>query len=240
MRYTERTFRWYPLVATLSLGLALSGCSREEIPSAPTGVEAVQPEGGDASSGGALNLRDASLTVTTADPDQYYVVNDPDPWFFRSTVTNAEFFDLIVRNDTRRTATNVELLVTVPGNLGPGGWMVLIDGVFFSSIEDFPYTGLENSYYPRVPHFIYQPQGNAHYQTIAGPASLAPGEEWVLPVQLSRGVAENFKVHFVAASANRLWTSPLRDVTAQPPVNNNGGGGERPGPGGNGEGLGGR
>ena len=72
-------------------------------------------------------MGNAKLLVTTADPDQYYVTEHPDPWFYRSNVSNAQYLDLIVRNQSRRTATNLELLVTVPGNLGPGGWMIVIE-----------------------------------------------------------------------------------------------------------------
>ncbi|MEZ4650759.1 MAG: hypothetical protein R3E97_18650 [Candidatus Eisenbacteria bacterium] len=215
------------LVATLTSALGLVGCSRDEVPTSPVGVDPFESEIGDASSGG-LALGNAKLLVTTADPNQYYVTEHPDPWFFRSNVSNAQYFDLIVRNESHRVATNVEVLVTIPGNLGPGGWMILIDGHYFSSVEDFPLTDLRDSFYPRQPHFIYQPQGNAKFYRLQGPAKLSPGEEWVLPVEMLRGEAEDFRVHFVAASENHLWTSPLNDLTVQPPVDNGSGGGESP------------
>lgn len=214
------------LFAALTLGAALSGCSREEA-LAPPIDDAVRPEAGDASQG-AIALGGARLRVTTADPDQYYARWDTDPWFFFSTITHAEFFDLVIVNESRRTARDLELLVTVPGDLGPGAWLVLIDGMYFSSVEDFPDTDLRKSRYPRLPHGVYQPQGNAVFYRLQGPSELAPGERWVLPVQLSRGVSDDFKVHFVVASSNGLWSSPLHDVTAQPPYDTGGGGEERP------------
>ena len=224
MKLGSRLLAQAALVAVLSSGLGLVGCSRDEVPTSPTGVDPFESDLGDASSG-AVALGNAKLLVTTADPDQYYVTEHPDPWFYRSNVSNAQYLDLIVRNQSRRTATNLELLVTVPGNLGPGGWMIVIDGHYLSSIEDFPMTDLRDSHYPIMPHFVYQPQGNARYCLVQGPATLAPGEEWVLPVEVLRGVSEDFRVHFVAASSNHLWTSPLSDLTVQPPFDNGGGGG---------------
>jgi hypothetical protein len=227
MTRTDRIIRWAPLFATASLGLALSACSRDDIPTAPGDPGADRTSDESAVAGVRTDLRAAGLRVTTADPDQEYVVEHADAWFRRSMVTEAEYFDLVIRNETGRRATGLELLVTVPADLGPGGWYILLDGVFLSSIEDFPHTALGESHYPPLlPHLVFEPQGNGRYYLLSGPETLEAGAEWVIPIEMSRGVAEEFKAHFVAASANRLYTSPLTDVTAQPPINNSGGGGE--------------
>lgn len=226
MTHTDLNFRWAPLLATFSLSLALSACSREDIPSAPAS-DATRTGDESAIAGIRSDLRAGGLRVTTADPDQEYVIEHADAWFRRSTVTEAEYFDLVIRNETGRRATGLELLVTVPQDLGPGGWYILLGGVFLASLEDFPHSSLGESHYPPLlPHFVFEPQGNGRYYLLSGPETLAAGEEWVIPIEMSRGVAEEFKVHFVAASTNGLFTSPLTDVTAQPPISNSGGGGE--------------
>lgn len=157
------------------------------------------------------------LFLSTNDPDQTYVRYHPDPWFAYSTFTERNVFELEVRNEGLRPARNLELLVAVPSTLADGGWSVTIGnpGMVFSRLEDFPETHLNGTQMPPGP--IYGPRGNACFARIEGPAYLAPGETWSVPVQVFRGSSEEFKVHFDAIGM-RVWNARRHDVIAQPPL----------------------
>ena len=222
-------------VLALGLGAVLAGCSGSDSqgdgasgagltnPTAPTGGSADERVSHERL--GPFSLRGAGrLELTTDDPTDFYVQGHPDSWFINSTITEAAFFNVRVTNVARRNAHNVQLLVAVPSDIAPGGWAVTVGSpaVVLSQLTDFPESELVGV--GLNPHRVYGPHGNAIYTRVTGPAVLAPGETWTVPVQLFRDETDGFEVHFDAVS-DEFWNTPMRDVTAQPPMNV--GGGER-------------
>lgn len=161
-------------------------------------------------------MRSASLHLSTTDEGQIYVRGDQNPWVRHSTVTFAPYFDLEIQNKGGKSGRDIELLITVPQDLPEDGWSVEANGMRLESLDAFPYTSLSDSHYPRVPHGVFEPQGNGRFYRFRGPETLGPDEIWVVSIALDKGLVDDFQVHFVAASENGLWSSPLADVTALP------------------------
>ena len=215
-------------VASLCLGAVFSGCgSREAVSDDDAALGLTAPNTGPVDERfarswpglrpSALKGRDR-LVVTTSDPDDFYVHAHPNAWFMHSTITEANTFDLLVTNQGRHTAYDVELYVAIPSDIAPGGWAVTLGApaVVFSQLSDFPETMLPG--HGMNPHRVYGPHGNAIYARVPGPATLGPGETWSVPVQLFRGETVGFEVHFDAVSSE-FWNGPRHDVTANPPMN---------------------
>ncbi|MBK8231161.1 MAG: hypothetical protein IPK72_11350 [Candidatus Eisenbacteria bacterium] len=208
------------------LVFSLSGCGDRDPVSYGTTGDVPEPEAAWSDphdhDGPLLSLLGAKLKLSTDDPNQTYVEDDVDPWMARSVFTEASSFTLVITNESRQIARNLELLVAVPGNLPEFGWSVTVGdpGVLLSSLEDFPCLRLRESSYPPLPHGVYGPRGTARFARVMGPSALKPGQSWSVPVQIFRGAVSDFKVHFDTAGG-RFFCAPMNDVTAVPPMEEN-------------------
>lgn len=201
--------------------ILLAACAeREPLPQGPRADLAVTS--GEVQQGNAGNAAVAHLSLTTSDPDQTYIGDDPDPWLRKSWVSTQSATTIRVTNDGASPARGVELLVAIPAGLPRSGWSVTVGdpGVVYTSPDEFPHFRLRDSRYPPVPHGVYLPEGNARYLIVPGPAELASGATWEVPLQLFRGVTAGFRVHLDVA-ARRHWCPPAEDVTLLPPEEQN-------------------
>jgi len=205
------------LLAVGMLVLSAGGCSRERVPALAPETSSSQAEVGSGANGPNLhNLGRPRVVVTTSDTLQYVERRNRDPWMRQTKVTEASTFTLTVENKGRQPAQNVRLIVSVPNTLPEYDWSVTVANQLFSGTSMFPYNKIRATGYP-YHHAIYPPTGNACFTVIEGPAELAAGAVWEVPVDLFRGLTEGFKVHFDVA-VDPWWASPRRGVTAEPPM----------------------
>jgi len=189
--------------------LVVSGCTDDEPVS--TSFSPVPEPTGSARGG------QGRLEMAIANADFEYVSASKDPWLRNSYVTEAATFDIVVTNRTKHAARDLYLLVVVPeAFVQQGGWEIQVGDVQLTP-DDFVYTDPNLYGFDRRVHGIYPPKGTGRFFPYPKGDALGRKSSWTVPIVLSPGGVEGFKVHFDVGSDN-LSNRPSCDVTAVPTV----------------------